>query len=243
MDWHTALFLLVAAFGAFVQGASGFAFALIASALWAWLIEPQVLAPTVLMTSLLGQLSSLARVGGRARVGHAGPFLLGGVFGTPLGVMLLPLFDASTFRLAIGLVLVIYCALALRRGALPLIKRGGRLADAGIGALSGVMGGATGVSGPPIVVWCGMRGWDKETQRATYQVFFIGIGVFILVAQAGSGLIDQRSLRLVALAALPIMLFSWLGSHAFRMLDEPAFRRLVLWLLLLSGLALIAGGI
>jgi len=242
MDWHTLLFLLVAALGAFVQGASGFAFALIASALWAWLIEPQVLAPTVMLTSLLGQVSSLVRVADKVRVARAGPFLIGGTVGTPVGVMLLPLFDAASFRLAIGVVLVAYCLLSLRRGALPIVTRGGRLADAGVGAISGVMGGATGVSGPPIVLWCAMRGWDKKTQRATYQSFFVGIGLVILVFHAAGGLVDERCLRLVALAAVPIVLFSWLGSRVFGRLDEAAFRRLILWLLLISGAALIAGG-
>lgn len=246
MDWNAILFLAVAALGAFVQGASGFAFALIASALWAWLIEPQVLAPTVVMTSLLGQLSSLVRVGGKGgktRFARAGPFLLGGTVGTPLGVMLLPLFDASSFRLAIGVVLVSYCVLTLRRGMLPVVAGGGRPADAGIGALCGIMGGATGVSGPPIVLWCSMRGWDKETARATYQVFFVGIGLVILAFHVASGLVDQRSLRLVAMASLPIVLFSWLGGKAFGRLDDDGFRRMVLWLLLASGLALVAGGI
>jgi uncharacterized membrane protein YfcA len=137
MDLTTFLFLLVAAVAAFIQGASGFAFALIASALWAWLIEPQVLAPTVVLTSLIGQLSSLVRLGGKARFARAGPFLVGGILGTPLGVLLLPLFDASSFRLAIGVVLIVYCALMLRRGGLPRVSGGGRIADAGIGTLSG----------------------------------------------------------------------------------------------------------
>jgi uncharacterized protein len=241
MDLTTALFLLVAAGAAFIQGASGFAFALIASALWAWLIEPQVLAPTVVLTSLIGQLSSLVRVGGKARFAHAGPFLVGGVLGTPLGVMLLPLFDAGSFRLAIGFVLIVYCALMLRRGALPHVSGGGRAADAGIGVLSGIMGGATGISGPPIVLWCAMRGWDKETQRATFQAFFVGILLVILAFQVVGGLVDARCLRLVAIAALPIAVSSWLGNLAFGRLSHEGFQRLIMWLLLASGIALVAG--
>ena len=243
MDLATALFLLVAAVAAFIQGASGFAFALIASALWAWLIEPQVLAPTVVLTSLIGQLSSLVRVGGQARFAHAGPFLVGGVLGTPLGVMLLPLFDAGSFRLAIGIVLIIYCALMLRRGGLPRITGGGRRADAGIGVMSGIMGGATGISGPPIVLWCAMRGWDKETQRATFQTFFIGILLVILGFQIAGGLVDARCLRLVAIAAVPIAVCSWLGSLAFGRLSQEGFQRLIMWLLLASGIALVYGGL
>ncbi len=243
MDWNTLLFLIVAALGAFIQGASGFAFALIASALWAWLIEPQVLAPTVVLTSLIGQLSSLVRVGGQARFAHAGPFLVGGVLGTPLGVLLLPRFDAGSFRLAIGVVLVIYCALMLRRGGLPRVTAGGRVADAGIGVMSGIMGGATGISGPPIVLWCAVRGWDKETQRATFQTFFVGILLVILGFQVANGLVDERCLRLVAIAAVPIAVCSWLGSLAFGRLSQVGFQRLIMWLLLVSGLALVYGGI
>lgn len=242
MDLATALFLLVAAAAAFIQGASGFAFALIASALWAWLIEPQVLAPTVVLTSLIGQLSSLVRVKGKGSFRHAAPFLVGGALGTPLGVLLLPMFDAARFRLAIGIVLVAFCLMSLRRGWLPRVAGGGRPADAGIGLLSGVMGGATGISGPPIVLWCAMRGWDKETQRATFQTFFVGILLVILAFQAANGLVDARCLRLVAVAALPIVLFSWLGSLAFGRLDQAGFQRLILWLLLVSGIALMAGG-
>jgi uncharacterized membrane protein YfcA len=243
MDLATALFLLVAAGAAFIQGASGFAFALIASALWAWLIEPQVLAPTVVLTSLIGQLSSLVRLGGKARFAHAGPFLVGGVLGTPLGVMLLPLFDAASFRLAIGIVLIIYCALMLRRGGLPRITGGGRRADAGIGVMSGIMGGATGISGPPIVLWCAMRGWDKETQRATFQTFFVGILLVILGFQIAGGLVDARCLRLAAIAAVPIVVCSWLGGLAFDRLSQEGFQRLIMWLLLASGIALVYGGL
>ena len=146
-------------------------------------------------------------------------------------------------RVGIGIVLAIYCVLTLRRGGLPKVARASRVADAGIGLLSGAMGGATGVSGPPVVLWCAMRGWDKETQRATFQTFFVGILLVILAFQAAHGLVDGRSLRLAASAILPIVLFSWLGSLAYRRLNQVQFQRVVVWLLLLSGLALVAGGL
>jgi hypothetical protein len=131
----------------------------------------------------------------------------------------------------------------LRRGGLPRITAGGRVADAGIGVMSGVMGGATGISGPPIVLWCAMRGWDKETQRATFQTFFIGILLVILGFQIAGGLVDARCLRLVAIAAVPIAVCSWLGSLAFGRLSQEGFQRLIMWLLLASGIALVYGGL
>jgi hypothetical protein len=49
-----------AALGGFVQGLSGFAFGLVALAVWAWVMEPQVAGPLVVFGSLVGQLLALS---------------------------------------------------------------------------------------------------------------------------------------------------------------------------------------
>ena len=88
MDPVIVQVIVVATLAGFIQGLSGFAFALVATSLLAWTIEPQVLAPTVVLTSLLGQITSLSSVGTKLRAGRAMPFLIGGVLGVPAGVLL-----------------------------------------------------------------------------------------------------------------------------------------------------------
>ncbi|MDP3513127.1 MAG: sulfite exporter TauE/SafE family protein [Sulfuritalea sp.] len=243
MDSVIVQVVLVATLAGFIQGLSGFAFALVATSLLAWVVEPQVLAPTVVITSLLGQITSLSSAGTRPRAEQATPFLIGGVLGVPAGVLLLPLLDATAFRASIGIVLIVYCSVMLGIKELPVFRHGGKRADGGVGLLAGILGGATGIPGPPVILWCALRGWDKEIQRATFQSFFIGIQVLIVGFYFATGLVNARSLRLVLAAALPIVISAWLGSRIFRRFTNHDFQRLIFSLLLLSGIALVSSGL
>lgn len=243
MDSVLVHVILVAALAGFIQGVSGFAFALVATSLWAWMIEPQVLAPTVVMTSLLGQITSLSAVRTKLRAERAAPFLIGGAIGVPAGVLLLPLLDATAFRISIGVMLIIYCSVMLGIKELPVLRGVGKRADGGIGLFAGILGGATGVPGPPIILWCALRGWDKATQRATFQSFFIGIQILILGFYIAAGLLNARSLQLVLVAAAPIVIASWFGSRVFKRFTEHDFQKVIFALLLVSGIALALSGL
>src|SRR3954470_11271791 len=116
---------LGAAAGGFVQGLSGFAFGLVALSIWAWVLDPILAGPLTVFGSLVGQLLSLhtLRRGFEAR--RALPFIAGGVLGVPLGVALLRGIDPLAFRLAVGLLLVVWCPAMLLARDLPRITRGG----------------------------------------------------------------------------------------------------------------------
>ena len=77
----------------------------------------------------------------------------------PVGVALLQRIDPDGFRLAVGLLLVVWCPAMLLARDLPRVARGGRLADAAAGMLSGVMGGLGGLTGPAPTLWVTLRGW------------------------------------------------------------------------------------
>lgn len=235
--------ILVGVVAGFVQGISGFAFALIATSLWAWTIEPQLLVPTVVVTSLLGQGVSILSVKKEVKLARATPFLLGGALGVPVGVLILPMLNAGIFRMSIGIILVIYCSVMLRGRRLPVVQGGGKAADGCIGLIAGVMGGATGISGPPIILWCASRGWDKDVQRATFQSFFIGTQILIIGIYIAEGLINARTMQLVMVAALPVIISSWLGSRVFKRFADQHFQKVIFGLLFLSGVTLILNGL
>ncbi len=235
--------ILVGVVAGFVQGISGFAFALIATSLWAWTIEPQLLVPTVVVTSLLGQGVSILSVKKEVKLARATPFLLGGALGVPVGVLILPMLNAGIFRMSIGIILVIYCSVMLRGRRLPVVQGGGKAADGCIGLIAGVMGGATGISGPPIILWCASRGWDKDVQRATFQSFFIGTQILIIGIYIAEGLINARTMQLVMVAALPVIISSWLGSRVFKRFADQHFQKVIFGLLFVSGVTLILNGL
>lgn len=239
MDSVFAQVIFVAAVAGFIQGLSGFAFALVATSLWAWTIEPQLLVPTVVVTSLLGQVVSILNVKAEVRLARATPFLIGGTIGVPAGVLILPMLNAEAFRISIGIILVIYCSVMLGSKRLPVVRSGGGAADSIVGLIAGIMGGATGISGPPMILWCALRGWGKDVQRATFQSFFIGTQILIISIYVAGGLITARSMQLVLVAALPIIVASWLGSRIFKQFTTQHFQKAIFGLLLISGITLV----
>jgi hypothetical protein len=115
---------------------------------------------------------------------------------------------------------------------------GGRAADGAVGLLSGVLGGATGLAGILTILWCNLRGWTKNEQRTVFQPTTAAIFAIALIWLAGSGVLDGKTWRLF-LIGLPVLLAGhWLGLKLYDGIDEARFRRIVLGLLLISGIAL-----
>src|ERR1700694_3306595 len=104
-----------------------------------------------------------------------------------------------------------------------------------------MLGGTTGLAGIIVVIWCGLRGWPKDVQRTVFQP--VGVAVFAMSAVwlGARGAIDGAPAWLFVLA-LPVLLAgAWLGLRLYGRLDEAGFRKVVLFLLMASGLALVLG--
>jgi len=228
-----------AALAGFVQGLSGFGFGLTAMSIWAWALEPQLAASLSIFGSLTGQLLAAFTVRRGFNWRRLAPFVLGGLVGMPLGVYVLPQLDVPLFKALLGLMLVIVCPLMLMGQRLPRITRGGRLADGTIGAVGGVMGGLGGFSGVVPTLWCQLRGWDKDAQRAVIQNFNLAMQVAAFSGYWAAGIIQPSMVPLFAVVAPAMLVPALLGARLYIGISEQAFRVVVLGLLTASGTALL----
>lgn len=236
------LFLIVAvgaALAGFVQGLSGFGFGLTAMALWAWLLEPRLAASLAVFGALTGQLIAAFTVRRGWDWRTLLPFLAGGLAGLPLGLWLLPRLDIPLFKFLLGAMLVIVCPLMFFASRLPHV-RGGGAGDAVAGAAGGVMSGLGGFSGVAPTLWCTMRGFEKDKQRAVIQNFNLSMQVVTFASYVGTGIIRADMLPLFAVAAPAILVPSLLGARLYIGISEQGFRKVVLGLLALTGVALLA---
>lgn len=224
----------------FIQGMSGFAFGLVAMAFWVWGVPPQLAAPMVVFGSLLGQILALGSLRRGFERRRALPFILGGVLGVPAGAALLPHIDQTVFKAAIGALLVIWCPVMLFIRNLPRIHHGGALADGAAGLIGGVMGGLGGLTGPAPTLWCSLRGWDKDAQRAVFQSFNLVMHALTLSIYATSGLITAEAVRMFVVIAPAMIIPTIAGARLYARFSDATFRRLVLILLLISGCVLLA---
>ena len=233
------IYLAATFLAALVTGIAGFAFGLVAAAAWLHILTPLQTATLIIAFGLVVQGISVWKLRGALRWGRLWPFLLGAALGVPLGVAILGWANPDHVRSAIGGVLVLYSAYSLARPSMEPVTNAGPAADAGVGFLNGILGGLTGLAGILTTIWCGMRGWRKDEQRAVFQP--IGVAIF---AMSGlwlgvNGSISHDTIWFF-IVGLPVLLAgTWVGLKLYGYLDEAAFRKIVLVLLLVSGVALV----
>ncbi len=223
-----------------MQGLSGFAFGLVAMAVWAWALDPVLAGPLVVFGSLVGQLLSAGSIRRGFDPRRVLPFVAGGVLGVPLGVALLRHIDPLAFKLAVGVLLVVWCPAMLLARDLPRVAGGGRFADAGAGMLGGVMGGLGGLTGPAPTLWATLRGWDRDAQRAVFQVFNLAMHGLTMAAYLATGIVSAEAARLCLVVAPAMLVPTLAGARLYRRFSDAAFRRVVLGLLAASGAVLVA---
>lgn len=237
------ILVIGATLGGLVQGLSGSNFGMTSTAVWAWFLAPQVVAPLALTGSLTGQVLGALTLRRGWHWRRIAPFLIGGLLGIPLGVALLPRLDTDLFKLVLGGLLVLTCPALLLASELPRVRVGGRIADALAGLGGGVLGGLGGYTGVIPTLWTTLRGLPKDEQRAIIQNFNLGIQLVTFGAYLWQGLITRALLPQLALLIPVVLLTSWFGTRIYLGLSEVRFRQLVLLLLTAAGVAMLAAAL
>ena len=232
------LFLLAAFIGGFASGLAGFAMGFIVSAIWLHLITPIQTTTLIVTYSLWTQGYGVWKLRRSMRWRNVAPFIVGGTIGVPIGTMLLTYTDPAYMRSGVGLLLVVYGIYGLVQPAFKPLQAGVP-ADGGIGFLNGMLCGLTGLPGFVITVWCQLRGWTKDMQRAVFQPVILAASVVTAISLSLTGAITAETVRLYLLGLPALLAGLWLGFKLYGKLDDAAFRKLVLVLLVVSGLALV----
>jgi uncharacterized membrane protein YfcA len=166
-----------------------------------------------------------------------GVFLIGGIFGIPVGVYVLLTVSKASYVYGLGWFLVLYGTLMLLKR--PVAVRQHVLLDLSAGFLGGITGGAIGFPGGPVSIWCSMKRWSKDQQRAIFQPFIFLMQIVGLLAIT----VWQRHLHAVSaydwrnLLCVPGgLLGTCLGLQLYRRLSDAQFRSAVNIMLAISGL-------
>ncbi|MFY3138440.1 sulfite exporter TauE/SafE family protein [Achromobacter xylosoxidans] len=231
-----------AAVAGFVQGLSGFAFGMVAMSFWAWVLDPRLAAALAVFGALTGQLLAVFSVRRGFNWPLLWPFLLGGLAGIPLGVLILPRLDMDWFKAVLGALLALWCPVMLMAQRLPRIG-GNRWGDGAVGLVGGVMGGIGGFAGSVPTLWCTLRGFGKDTQRAVIQNFNLSMLAVTMATYLATGIVTRDMAPMFAVVAPAMLIPTLLGTRLYIGISEVAFRRLVLGLLTCSGLTLLASSV
>ncbi|MBR1488410.1 MAG: sulfite exporter TauE/SafE family protein [Bacteroidales bacterium] len=109
--------------------------------------------------------------------------------------------------------------------------------QAGMGALSGLMGGLFAMQGPPAVIYFLGCADSKEEYIALTQWYFLIGNAAMSLFRAGNGLVTPTVLRMWCIALPGVFLGLWLGARVFSRLRADVFRKVVYGFLAVAGLA------
>jgi uncharacterized membrane protein YfcA len=166
-------------------------------------------------------------------------FIAGGVLGIPIAIYLLQNVDTATFRLGFGVLVSLYAAYALLRPTAAYLRRmESQSRNALVGFGGGLVGGLTAMPGALPAIWCDIHGFPKNQQRGLIQPYIAVMQCFALAL-----MLSHQSLSLKVLVdfgmSLPALAAGTaVGIVLFGRIDETAFKRIILGLLLFSGLCL-----
>ncbi|HET6780930.1 MAG TPA: sulfite exporter TauE/SafE family protein [bacterium] len=235
-----AIVLLVIAFAAAVKGALGFGFPLIAVPLSANLIGARTAVVLIAVSVVFGNLVILLRGGGRLQDARRFAGLLIGVtIGTVIGALAFDRLDPGTLALIVGITSLLFAALGLLNVAPEISPRAQSYTGPSVGLASGIMGGTTGIFAPLIAAYMHSLRLDKRGFVFWLTVSFLVGGLVQTLSYYRLGLYSGTILRYAAATFIPIIIGTQVGFLIQDRLPSETFRRLVLVLVLASGLNLV----
>jgi uncharacterized membrane protein YfcA len=225
---------------AFVRGYSGFGFSLLAVTALSLRLPPSQIVPSIFLMEIAASIHMLTAIWRDINWRAIATLLLGYVVAVPFGVWLLANVPAAPMKVALGITVLGATALLARGVVLKTMP--GRAATLSTGVASGLLNGAFGTGGPPVVLFFFSSPAGVDISRASLVAYFLGTDALGLAFLAREGLVTVDSVLRFAVFLPALVVGVWLGSHSFRRADPQVFRRWVLRLLaLLAILTLLQG--
>jgi hypothetical protein len=200
----------------------------------------QVAAPLAVLLSITIAAVVVAQDWREIHVRSAGWLLLATLPGIPCGLLLLTSHHQAVVKGALGVVILVFAAFSLFTRAPMKLDHDGRGWLFACGFSAGVLGGAYGMNGPPLVVYGTMRRWTAQHFRATLQAYFLPASLLAMAGYWMAGLWVPAVTR-DYLLSLPVMLPAvFLGRAINRRLHGDVFLRLIYVGLVCIGVLLLA---
>jgi uncharacterized membrane protein YfcA len=220
---------------AIVRGFSGFGFSLLSITAISLVMPVSEIVPSIFLLEVAASLNLVPGIWREIDWRSLRWLMLGYVIGLPAGTYALINAPADPAQILLGLFVIATATMMLR--GFRLKRTPGPAVSTATGAASGVLNGAFGIGGPPVVLFYLSAPGAAAIGRASIIFFFLftdllGVGYF-----AAQGLVTQQSFVQFVFWMPTLLIGVWIGAHGFRRIDQVTFRRWVL--VILIGLAVL----
>ncbi len=218
-----------------VRGLVGFGAAMIMVPILSAVMNPMIAVPLLTIVDGLVTMPLFVAATRECRWREIVPLTIAAVVALPVGIAVLVHVPAETLRLGISITILMLVAVIASgwryhgRPSLPLTLV--------VGAASGGLGGATGMIGPPVILfWLGGQN-NAALVRANINAFFGLMILVTIVAYWISGLFTREIIAVSVLLAPIYGIAVWLGARGFRHTSDLVYRRFAFALITLIAIS------
>ena len=240
------LALVLAFVAGLVKGVTGFAMPMIMISGLGSFLSPELALAGLILPTLLSNLWQAVRQGVGAAVASAKAHW------RYLGVVLVCIAISAQFVTSLPPT-ALYLILGVPVTGFALLQLAGwrpridpdnrRVAELGTGVFAGVIGGLSGVWGPPTVIYLTAMDTPK-TEHVRVQGVVYGAGAVVLAAShIKSGVLDGPGMTFSTLLIVPALLGMLAGFAVQDRMDQDRFRLAILVVLVVAGLNLVRRGL
>ncbi len=238
---HLAVAFGVALVAGTVKGMVGFALPMILISGLSSFISPDLALAGLIFPTLITNGMQAMRQGRSAAIESIKRFrifLLVGLFFLLISAQLVRVLPQEVLLLIIGVPVMAFALMQIA-GKNIVLKNTNRRVEAAVAAFAGLIGGVSGVWGPPTVAYLTALGTEKNEQMRVQGVIY-GLGaIALLFAHIGSGVVQAETAPFSVAMIVPAVIGMWFGGKLQDRIDQAAFKKATLWVLLIASANLI----
>jgi len=171
------------------------------------------------------------------------PVFCGLAFGVVIGVDLLATVSVQLLKPIVGSILIVVVLLMLLSPHLVVRPEQEKYLGPIVGTFGGILGGLAALAGPFVLVYILALGLSKDRFVQYSSMFLVVSSTLITLSLGGMGALGWAGFLGSSLAVIPILLGMKLGTGLRTFVSPPVFRKLILTVLLITGLHMTAGSV
>ena len=240
MDLITLYILAIIFIATLVRSTFGFGESLIAVPLLILLIPIEIAVPLSVLISIL--IAAFVVIQDRKQIhfNSAKWLIIFAALGIPIGLLLLIYGNENLTKLVLGILIILYSIYSLTSKGNFRLATDNKFWLFFCGFFSGVLGGAYGLNGPPLVIYGNMRNWTAKHFRATLQAYFLPASIIGMLGYWYNGLWISAVTHYFLISIPVIIPAILLGRYFNHQLKDGSFLRYIYFGLIAVGILLLS---
>lgn len=233
------IFTLVCILGSAVQGATSFGYAIVCMAILPFFLPFTTVVIAVQITVVVMTWYMVFRLYDDIDVKLILVPLIVSLVGRIIGVSLLVFINEGTMKKVLGIILVLIAVFFILLKGKIRIKNNAKNAMLA-GAISGILGGLSNISGPPLVIYFLSSIEDKKKFHASLQFIFAISGTVSLLTHIYYGNLTMDAIKLSYFGTIAVIFGTSIGLHIFNRISKEFLSKSIYGFMILMGCMMLA---